>query len=436
MQKCFFIIIGLLFAFINGNSQTLLTLEEAKKLTLANNYGIAVAKNNLAIAKNLTDRKANNFLPTVSAIGGLNSNLGGSAQKFNGGSEVKTSNALTWGANAAIEADYTIVDKRRNLTLAQLKKSASLSDLQLRLTMEDNLFQVYIAFYKVVQLSENLNALRATKKISEEQLRYAEAQVYYGQGNPLKILNTKVNIQRDSVNILNEIVLLENAKRDLNVLMGIQPDKAFQVVVNPDFKEKFSQKSILRKAKNNNLTLLINRQSLSVEQMRLELIDAEKQPTLSAGAAYNFNFSDNPNEAFIINSNARGLAANLSLHWTIFDGSQKIRRQNSILNLANEKLGIDQLELNLKGDIQNAFNNYQNALFILEVEKNALTINQENFEQTAEQFKYGLLTPIEFRQAQLNLLNAQTSLNNAKFSVKLMEMVLKLSGELLVKGSR
>ena len=102
---------------ISLQAQSILTLELAKEITLANNYGIQIAKNNVSVAENLTDKSVNGYLPTVSANAGLNGNMGGSNQKFSNGMEATTSNAFTWGGNASVGANYSIFDKRRDLTL-------------------------------------------------------------------------------------------------------------------------------------------------------------------------------------------------------------------------------------------------------------------------------------------------------------------------------
>ena len=58
--------------------------------------------------------------------------------------------------------------------------------------------------------------------------------------------------------------------------------------------------------------------------------------------------------------------------------------------------------------------------------------NFRNFSRTEEQFELGQITTIEFRQAQINLLNAQSSLNQAKYDAKNAELIiLQLSGDLL-----
>ncbi len=422
----------ILFLGFNLSAQNVLTLDQAKAITLANNFGIKIAKNNVTLAQNQTDRKVNGYLPTVSATAGLNSNFGGSTQTFGNGNEASTANAFTWGGNGSVRADYTIFDKRRELTLDQLKESLNLSNLQLKQTIEQNLLQVYNGYFQVAQLAQNVDVLREAITISQERLRCSQYQLDFGQGSGLNVLNAKVDIQRDSVNLLNAKMNLENAKRNLNVSMGRNTTESFEVEINTGLDETLNLESLVEQAKKDNLAIQVNRQNLSVNEMNLQLIDAEKNPTVSAGASYAFNYSDNPEGAFIDRSNSRGFAANVGVNWTIFDASRDIRKQNAVINLTNQKLQIDQLQQQLERDIINAWADYQNALFILQVEENAVETNRENFARTEEQVKRGQLTSIEFRQAQLNLLNAQTSLNNAKFDAKLREVQLRqLVGKLI-----
>ena len=426
------VLVIILFFGLNLNAQNILTLKQAKIITLTNNFGIKIAKNNVVISQNQTDKSVNGYLPTVSANAGLSGNFGGSSQSFGSGGEASTVNAFTWGGNATVNANYTIFDKRRDLTFKQLKASLSLSNLQLKQTIEQNLFQVYNGYIQVAQLSENVNTLLETVIVSRERLRRAQYQLDFGQGSGLNVLNAKVDIQRDSVNLLNTKMNLENAKRNLNVSMGRTTSEDFQVEVDMVLSDNFNLESLIEQSKNENLDLQVNRRNLVVSEMNLQIIDAEKQPIVSAGASYAFNYSDNPVGAFIDKSNSYGLAANVGVNWTIYDGSRNIRMQNAVINLSNQKLQIDQLRQQIERDIINAWSNYQNSLFVLQVEENAVQTNKENFVRTEEQINIGRLTSIEFRQAQLNFLNAQTSFNNAKFDTKLREIqLLQLVGKLI-----
>ena len=427
-------IIVLSFVFLSFQifSQERLTLEQAKQITLENNFGIKIAKNDLEISKNLTDKKANGYLPVVAADVGVNGNLGSASQSFSNGLEASTSNAFNWGANASVGANYTIYDKRRDLTLDQLKASVNLSDLQLKQTIEQNLLVVYNQYLQVIQLGSNIEFLEDAISISGERLRRAQYNLDLGQGNGLDVLNVQVDIQRDSVNLLNAKMNLDNAKRNLNVAMGRNSDIDYNVEDDAMMSQTLNLDALIEQAKDANTALKINQQGLSINEMNLDIIDAEKRPTVIAGASYGINYSDNATGSFIDQSNSRGLNGNVGLSWTLFDGSRDVRTQNAILNLENQKLQISNLEQQLERDVRNAWANYQNALFILEVEKKALDTNQENFERTEERVKFGQLSSIEFRQAQLNLLNSQVSLTNAKISAKLREVeLLQLAGQLL-----
>jgi outer membrane protein TolC len=88
--------------------------------------------------------------------------------------------------------------------------------------------------------------------------------------------------------------------------------------------------------------------------------------------------------------------------------------------------------LEVDRDLQNAWGNYKNARYILEVQDKNLQTNRNNFERSRERYQLGQITSIEFRQAQLNLLNAQQVRSQAKFNAKLAELeVLQVSGQLL-----
>lgn len=424
------LIIGLLP--LSVFSQNTLTPQQAVDITLTNNYGIQIAKNNIQIAENNTDKKANGYLPTVDARGGLNADLGGSTQKFSSGMEVTTSNAFAWDGNAAVTANYTIYNERRDAVLEQLKENLNLTNLQLRQTIENNLIQVYNQYYEVARLSTNLNVLQQTIETSRQRLERAQIGLDYGQGSGLDVLNAKVDIQRDSVNILNSKQALTNAQRRLNVVMGRTTTELFSVDTTVVYSADLSIENLQATALENNVNLLLNRQSLRINEMDLTIIDAEKKPTVTADASYGFNYSNAASGSFIESSNNRGFGIGVGVAWNIFDGGARdVREQNVQVQLLNQKLQQEQIIQEIERDVLNRWGDYQNALFVLEVEKSAVETNRQNFERTKEQQKIGQISSIEYRQAQLNLLNAETNLNTAKFNAKIIEMeLLQLSGEL------
>ena len=119
--------------------------------------------------------------------------------------------------------------------------------------------------------------------------------------------------------------------------------------------------------------------------------------------------------------------------WNLFDGGgTTVRVRNSKIAYENQELLQEQIELEVARDIANALAIYENRLNIFYIQQQNVLTNQNNFERSREQFQLGRITSIEFRQAQINLLNAKTTKNLAKYDAKLSELqLLQLTGQLL-----
>ena len=123
----------------------------------------------------------------------------------------------------------------------------------------------------------------------------------------------------------------------------------------------------------------------------------------------------------------------MNLSWDLFDGGQtSVAIQNAKINKENQQLQKKQIALEVERDIANALGNYENKLYIYRVQEENVLTNEDNFNRSEEQYRLGQISSIEFRQAQINLLDAKTSLNLAKYDAKLAELqLLQLTGQLL-----
>jgi len=67
----------------------------------------------------------------------------------------------------------------------------------------------------------------------------------------------------------------------------------------------------------------------------------------------------------------------------------------------------------------------------MQLEEKNEAIAKQNLDITLEKFRIGTITPIEFRTAQLNYINAKVRNTNAQLQAKLSEISLKeLAGNL------
>lgn len=417
------------------NAQQILTQEDAVKLALDNNYGIKIAKNDVEVANNNTSILNSGYLPTVTAAAGATYNLDNTEAEFSNGTDPTVLNgAESDRYNASISLNYTIFDGLgRRYNYESLKEQYQLSELQARETIENTITQLFSVYYSVAQLTENLEALKETLAVSKDRLVRAEYQFEYGQNTKLGVLNAEVDINNDSINIISSYQDLKNAKRDLNVVLGNTLDNDFTVNTEVNFALQFQRDSLFEQAKIRNVALLQTEKNIAISQLSIKSNQSGYLPTLGLSGTYGWNKNNNNAASFVSVSTSTGLSAGLNLSWKIFDGGRtKTNVRNAKVNLETQKLQKENILIGIKRDFDNAWEDYTNKLNIFNIQEQNIITSQNNFERTQEQFKIGQVNSIEFRQAQLNLLNAELSRNNAKYDAKLAELqLLQLSGQLL-----
>ena len=419
---------------ISLQAQEVLTKEQAVALALENNYGVKIAKNEVLVAENNTSILNTGFLPTVTSSAGATYNLDNTEAEFSNGESTTLNGAESSRYNATVSLNYTLFDGLgRRYNYRRLKEQYQLSELQARETIENTILQMFSVYYNVAQLTDNLNTLEETLKITKDRLVRAEYQFEYGQNTKLEVLNAEVDINNDSINIINTKQLIKNAKRDLKLVLGEVYVNDFNVETEVQFSLQFQKDSLFEKAKSRNVALLQAEKNIAISKLDINSGRSAYLPTVGLSGSYGWNKNNNNAASFVAVSTNTGLSGGLNLSWNLFDGGTTINRvRNAKINLETQQLQKENILLSIERDFNNAWDNYTNKLEIYNIqEKNILTA-QNNFERTQEKFKIGQVNSIEFRQAQLNLLNAELSRNQAKFEAKLSELeVLQLSGELL-----
>lgn len=427
---------------LNSFSQEILTKKEALEITLKNNFGIKIANNNLEIAKNNSSIYNSGFLPTASLNSGATYNRNNQSLTFtdrntSADSEISGKGVVSKNYNAQLGVNYTIFDGLgRKYNYKQLKETYNLTELQARETIENTYLQLFTIYFQIARLSENTTNLKEALNISKRRLQRAKYQYEYGQTNKLVYLNAQVDVNNDSISYISAKQLLSNSKRGLNVILGIDKDTNYEVETNVEYNDLLNLDDLEQKTLLNNALLKQNQQNVAISEFNIKVNKANYFPTLNFNASYGFNRTENENlinpfGAKLITSD--GLNAGINLSWSIFDGGlRKTRVANAKIALNNQQIALEQQKENIKNSLKNTWDNYNNQLFILQAQAQNVVSNKNNFDRTQERFKLGQITSVEFRQAQINLINAKTALNNAKFDAKLIELqLLQLSGEIM-----
>jgi len=416
------------------SAQETLTKKEAVAITLENNYGILLANNNNEVAANNTSVYNTGYLPTVTGNGNATYTNNNSDFTRQNGEKLKVNNADSQNYGASIGLNYVLFDGfGRSYNFKKLQQAQHLSKLETKAVIEQTIIQLFNNYYFVAEHEQHKKLSETSLEISKSRLTRAQYMYEYGQTTKLEILNAEVDVNNDRIKLINITQLLENSKREINLILGRGVATEFNVENTVNFDLAFNIETLLKDAKQQNIAMQQLNKSIDIAGLDLKINSANYLPSLNFNGGYRWSKSINDATSIFAKQHLNGLSAGLNLSWNIFDGGRtKTRVANSKIAVDNLKIQESLLKDELELYVRNAFTLYNNDLIIIASEKKNVETNQRNFDRTEERYKLGQVTSIEFRQAQINLLNAQTNLNKATYAAKTASLtLLQLSGRLL-----
>lgn len=423
-MKKYSIVVGLLCYSAFGFAQELLNPEEAVKIALENNFGIQISKNLESQAQNNASVLNSGYLPTLTTTAGANLSKDSQEATFQDGRNQAVDGAETKRYNASVNLNYTLFDGLgRMYTYKALKEQYALSSLALRQTIEQTLLQLYAAYFDVAQLEERVQIFEKTLENSKMRLLRAQKRFEFGSTSRLEVLNAKVDANTDSINLLQQIQSLSNAKRNLNLILARDLEEDFSS--NPNV--RFVSDSLLKVHRSayasNNVRLLQAERNQEISVLQLKAQKSNLLPQLNLTGAYGYSEGVFPATNFLASSNSRGVSAGLSLNWNIFSGGrQQVAIRNAKLAKESQELQELQIQQEVDRDLRNAEGNYRNARVTYELQIDNVITAEDNYNRSQKRFELGQITSIELRQAQLNTLTTELSRVQAKFTAKLAEL--------------
>jgi len=432
-------ILNIILVFILTTSglvaQENLTLFKAVKNTLENNLDIKISENLQEIAKNNSSILNNNYLPNIQLGSDINTNVQNIEIETPSGIAGALDNTQTDNSSAVLSINYNLIDASgRKYNFKKSKELFSKSKLEVKEIIENTLLQLFTVYFEVGRLTEEEKILKNALDISRRRYQRKLSQYEFGQTNNLEVLNAEVDVNTDSINLLNLSNRLNNAKRDLNLIMNVNLESKHSIDTELSFINKDDLSNLFLNDIKNNTSYLISEKDIIISDLDKKAIKFSYLPTLGLNGSYGWNESINDNPyAFYNKSISDGFSAGINIRWDIFRGGKKIiANKNASINQENFKLNKEKITLTLRKELNNAFQSHLNNLFILDAQNQNFETNKNNFERNLERYNVGQVSSIEFRRAQLNLLNSELSKNTAKYKAKISEAYfLKISGELI-----
>lgn len=433
----FKIIFSITTLFLTGfsmRSQEILTVEDAVKIALENNFEIKIASNDLKIDQQNVSLANAGILPNLSANVVNNNSILDTKQTQGDGTTRELDNAKNLNLSYGVALNWTVFDGMRMFARHnQLKELEKLGDAELKLTILTKISDVITTYYDIVQQQQQLSALDTTIVISNVRVTTAKNRYSIGKASKLEVLNAEVDLNTDTTAFLRQKELYANTKILLNQILARDPNIDFKVIEEVEIDENLLLPDLMLLAEKQNPQLQTQVINKRIAELELKQIKGDRYPIVNISSGYNFTRSE-ASLGFVTQSSGKGLVYGINATMNIFNGGLQNRNERiAKLQVENSQILIDQQKFTLNTQLSTAYQTYLTNLQLSKLEAKNEEIAKQNMDITFEKFRIGTITTttLEFRTAQLNYINAKVRNSNAQFQAKISEITLKeLAGNL------
>ncbi len=433
-NKIFYILLFLSFQSISQDS---LSLSKAIEIGLEKNYDIRLTLKNVEINTLFNNWGEAGRLPQLTFNLGQNNSL--SDQRKNPISFAPyLFQSTDLSSNAAL--NWTLFNgfgiKANKIKLEQLQLQ---SENTATLAIENTIHGIILAYYQAKMQIEQHSLLNNIVQLSYEKYSQQQIKSKIGIGVKFDLLQYESNLYTDSTNIVLQQLSLNNAIRNLNLIMGEDVEKKWFLTskIKPELNNK--NFSVLKKEMLSNNTNIKNQYiNIALTQQDISLAKSQFYPIINFNAGLNTSFgqlSTKDVNAPIGNAASRNLNyyGNFTLNFKLYDGG-KVKRGIKALEIQNE---VDQLQMaqmtnQLIFELKNVYELYQTRTKIFELTKKAFVVSQSNLEIAKLKEQSGLINSFNFRDIEMAYLSAGVALYQASYDLlESNATLLKMTGKII-----
>ena len=431
LKKSIYLILTFMFSF--SKAQELLTPEQAVSLALINNFDIALAKNEAEAAKINNNKATAGMLPIINVTAGNVFNLNNINQKFTTGQEVQRNWVPINSFNTGMNMSWTIFDGLRMFAAKdRLAALQALGELQLKEQIQNTVAQVLNAYYEIVRQKQQIKAINESIKISDERVFLSQKKLEVGYADKTPLLQAKVDLSAQKINVLRQETLLQQAKVALNQQLGRAVNLEFDVIdtiaVNYQPDLQIIKDTVLQ----NNFSVQSAAKNIQIAKLQQKEINAQRLPQINFNTGYNFT-QNNSKAGLQLFNRSYGPTVGVNASIPIFNGGRvKKELEVAAVNIATQQVQLDKFKSELDSRVLTAYKDFDYAQKVLVLNEDNVKVAQENVQLTLERFRLNQSTSVEIKQAQSSYEDALYNVILARYNAKIAEIELKrLSNELL-----
>ncbi|WP_170235061.1 TolC family protein [Bizionia gelidisalsuginis] len=397
------------------------TLQESVNYALDNNITVKQASNTLLTNQQDIIAAKGQFLPSVNANANHSFSTG-NVELFQGQFTNRTSNSTSLGLNV----NETVFNGFRNTNLyKQSQLNLESNQLELDRIKDDISLNVVNAYLNILFNIENLETAEAQYEFSQKQLQRVNELVDAGAQPRADVYDAQATLSRD----VQSVTVAEN-NYELSLLTLSQllqvPFEGFAVEVieidSPSEALMYNDVSpILDYALANRNEVKVAEKGIEISELGTEISKAGYYPSVSLGYGFGSNvfysnLQQNEDPFFQQLNDQKSHRFTLSVNIPIFSQFQnKTAVAKSRIQVENAKLRLEQTKLNLESNIQRAFTDAKAAFRAYDAAKVSLESQELAFNNSQERYNIGAMNAFDLEQSRLRLVNAESSLINAKY---------------------
>lgn len=432
MKKISVIIALIVPFFLRG--QTTLTLEEAIRKGLENNYQVQLIKTNIEVAQTQNTWGMAGMSPTFSINAGNTVNL---TDNTNNPASFFPGVVLSDNFNPSIDMAWTLfsgfgvrINKQRFEQLEEQTKGNAI------VVIESTVYQIIVAYYTAVVQNRKGTIVQELLDYSSSKFDYFELRTEVGVGNSMDALQFQNLMLTDSSNLLNQQLAYKNALRNLNLLMGEDVESEYSLSDPLEFESPEVSYQEMRSF------MLQNNQNLKNQYINVALQELNQDGqksflypvvSLSLGASPGFGyielFGDDGFSTTTSNTNYYGT---ISARYTLFNGFQR-KRNIQIASLQTElaNLELEELKLTLSHDLMAAYDRFKTQSRLEKITEQLVNSNEQMWEYGKSQYDQSQISIFDLNDIRVSYLQSQLSYIDRSFELlQTYYELYRLSGQL------
>lgn len=406
------------------------TLQECVTHAIENNITVKQGENTLLINEQDIKAAKGQFLPSVNA--GANHTLSlGNRELFPGQFVDRTDNSTSF----SISASQQVFNGFRTTNLyKQSQLNLEANQLELDRIRDDISLNVVNAYLNILFAKERLATAQAQYTFSEKQLQQVKDLVDAGVQPRANIYDSEATLSTDEQSVTVAQNNYDLALLTLSQLLQI-PYQGFNIEIieidSPSAALMYNDIGpILDYAMSNRNEIKVAQKNIENAELGTEISKSGFYPSVSVGYgfgsnAFYTNLIDTEDAFFSQLNDQKAHRVNLNVNIPIFSQfSNKTNVAKAIIREDNTKLELERAKVSLETNIQRAFTDAKAALKAYEAAKKSLDAQQLAFDNAQERYNIGAMNAFDIEQSRIRLINAESSLINAKYDFVFKTKVL------------